>query len=167
MNTNQSIDLSEYTAGSTEPWTAQVVAVLAAAIGAQYIVETGTFEGKTTQMLHIHNPQANITTVELDRDRYEALVPLPGVNYINDDALAYLTKRIEPIDFIFIDDNHEFPHVAAEVRAAKRLLTRGGIICLHDVDGPFQLDLATPRGGINLHFRKIHVAGGLGIWQKP
>lgn len=184
-------DLRNYAAGSTEPWTAELVAALARAIDARRIIETGTFEGKTTALIAEACPDAEIHTVEahvgraydLDAGRLYGRLP-SNVKLHLGDALNFLFEwdagninisfddetRLSTnadVDFIFLDDDHSYNHVAAEVEAAKLLLRPGGLLVMHDVVGAFGLDKAVPSGGFVLELPLLHAAGGLGIWQKP
>ena len=66
--------------------------------------------------------------------------------------------------FVFLDDDHDAAHVREEIRLAKKLLRPGGIICVHDVVGPFGLgDVVREAGGIVVDTPRFHAAGGLGI----
>ena len=168
-----------YRAGGTEPWVANVVAALAAAVchgkGPEEatIIETGTFMGTTTAALH-GATNAFIVSVEADLQRWVAarkrLKELEDGNellVVNADALEFLHHR-EPAtaDFIFLDDDHTAAHVAQEITLAKRSLRPGGMIVVHDVVGPFGLDaVVLAAGGFILDFPRLHAGGGLGILQ--
>ena len=162
-----------YQEGSTEPWTQQLIVSLAKSIGATRILETGTFLGHTTLWLAL---ELKHLIISLDSDEKRAgeaadllhkdislLVP-PVI--IHADALDYLQKTNMPFDFAFLDDNHEAEHVDREIELLKPKMKKGGLICVHDVFGPFGLaGVVSKYHGFNLDLPKIHVGGGLGIIQ--
>ncbi len=176
--------LAFYRAGSTEPWTVAVLAALVRAKRPYYVLETGTFEGLTT--LHLFDAMndygaehgAILYTIEQDPVRYaqagqkfqavERQHAGTAIELLQGDALAFM-RNLAPasLDFIFLDDDHSAPHVKEELDEAARVLRPGGICCVHDVLGPFGLDvLVRMCGGIVLDLPRLHAAGGLGVLTK-
>ena len=175
-----------YRSGSTEPWTASVIGALIYAKRPKVVVETGTFEGKTTRIIHDALCQvgrdfgngALFVTIESDPERYEMMraeisaytndVGNIGIEFWQAEAIAALKKMgPESVDFIFLDDDHLMPHVADEMVEVKRVLRPGGICVVHDCVGAFGLGHLIRRlGGIVLDFPRLHPAGGLGVWTK-
>lgn len=153
-----------FSRGATEPWTAQVVAALAAGIGSGDVIETGTFLGTTTSFLADIKPKS-LRTVDISvaAGRIGDL----QCEYVLSDALAFLSSLPrESVDFAFIDDDHDAKHVDTEVALLLPAMRKGGIVCLHDVIGPFGLDAIVKKyDGYCLDLPRIHVAGGLGIIQ--
>ena len=163
--------LFAWRSGSCEPWTADVITAIAQALQPLTIVETGTFEGLTTERLATVQG-AHVYSIELDIDRYERakarFTGYPNVTISQGDALDALQSfEDESVDFIFLDDNHTSSHVASEILEAKRILKAGGVCVVHDVYGPFGLSsVVRLAGGICLPFVKLHAAGGLGVLVK-
>jgi len=177
--------LESYRSGSTEPWTADVVVAIARAIHASVVVETGTFEGKTTMALwdgmRDQNNLCELHTVESDKTRLHAahaaigahMEAHPGSSQCvvachGMDALEYLTGLPEgQADLVFVDDDHGKQHVRREVVAALRALRPRGVLCLHDVCGSFDLAaVVREHGGVVLDFPRLHTSGGLGVIVK-
>ena len=176
-------DPGTYLRGSTEPWVVDVLVALVAAHRPHFLLETGTFEATTTMRLldamstyaHIHG--SFLLTLESDPERAEAASALMAIRQVpmmvgcevrQADALEVL-RSLPPdsVDFCFIDDNHEIPHVAQEIPEVQRILQPGGIACFHDVVGPYWLGtLVRQAGGVALNFPRLHMAGGLGILTK-
>ena len=166
--------------GATEPWTVDIIVALAKAIRAQNILETGTFKGLTTMALW-ENLDRNgvIHTVEADLERAMAAaneLDQLGIQVYNQEALTFIEEWSgDPFDFVFLDDSHYPPHLAAELdalynptRPEEAKVTRGAIICVHDVIGPCGLDaVVKARHGYVLDLPLLHIGGGLGIIQVP
>jgi predicted O-methyltransferase YrrM len=172
--------LEAYKSGSTEPWTVEVLCALIRAKMPYTLVETGTFEGKTTrrfmEAMTSYAPRhgAHLWTVEGDKDRAEAAsamltaTMLPqgtAAQLVHADALAFLESVSAPmLDFVFLDDDHDAAHVRRELDVVLPKMRPGGIVAMHDVVGPFGLDrVCKSFGGIVLEFERLHIAGGLGL----
>lgn len=174
--------LAPYRSGSAEPWTAQLLGAFIRAKKPHVLVETGTFLGLTTAvMMDAMNTYgaehaSELYTVECDRERFEAaaaflsqrLSPsgLVRVNCVEGEALEFLRlDRLQgQVDFLFLDDDHSAEHVRAELQAAQGLMRPGGLICVHDVIGPFGLGAVVREfGGLVLDLPRLHAAGGLGV----
>ena len=79
---------------------------------------------------------------------------------------SYLHINKFPFDFAFLDDDHTASHVDREIELLKPRMKKGGLICVHDVMGPFGLGgVVSKYHGFNLDLPKIHAGGGLGIIQ--
>ncbi len=172
--------LAPWRSGSCEPWTVEILCALVSATKPQYLLETGTFEARTTLQLHYAAPAGNILiTIENDLQRCQggvlACAGYPNIRHHNDDALNFLsTYTGPPFDFVFLDDDHNAEHVAHEIdllydpTRAVQLVSPGAFICVHDVFGPFGLGaVVVARKGFLLDLPKLHAAGGLGILQVP
>lgn len=177
------MELDAYRAGSTEPWTADLLAALVRAQQPHVLIETGTFEGRTTALLlaamHCYAPihSSKLFTVESDLARVTAAQPMlqglirtsnVGCTIVHRDALAFLLEfPRSSADFIFLDDDHDAVHVEAELEATLGGLRVGGLCCVHDVVGPFGLDsVVRSFGGLVMDFPRLHAAGGLGLVVK-
>ena len=176
--------LDEYRAGSTEPWVAKVLAALVEAKKPQILVETGTFEAKTTfrlfgaMMSYAALHGSILFTVESDFDRFDRAQRLiaswpalasTGVQVIHEDAERFLTAGVlkKGVDFVFLDDDHTAEHVHREIALCAPLMRPGGIIAVHDVIGHFGLgEVVQSYGGILLDLPRLHVSGGLGLIVK-
>ena len=180
MLTQQSDPFADYRSGSTEPWTVNILCALVAATKPQYILETGTFEARTTLALHYAAPEGStLYTIEHDSRRccvaVHACAQYPRIKHYNDDAINFLKSfNGPPLDFVFLDDDHGPKHVAAELdllydpTREKQLVSPGALICVHDVFGPFGLGpVVAARKGLILDLPKLHAAGGLGVIQVP
>ena len=178
---------ADYRSGSTEPWTVELLAALVRAKRPHVLIETGTFEARTTvklvEAMETYGLEhgSMLYTLECDPERFQAaqcrlgqlqfeMLSKPhsgmvGVTLLDGDALTFLRERPAGFaDFIFVDDDHTQAHVEAELTECLRILRPGGIVCGHDVIGPFCLgELFTARGGIVLDLPRLHAAGGLGI----
>lgn len=175
--------LADFRSGSMEPWTVDVLCALVRAQRPHMLIETGTFEARTTRRLFeamnsygaMHG--SSLFTIESDvgfaTAAWETIAGFQTAYtvtalLVQADALAYLRSRPpEWADFIFLDDDHDQQHVYEELIEAKRVLCSGGICCIHDVVGPFKLDqVVRTHGGVVLDLPRLHVAGGLGIVTK-
>lgn len=127
----------------------------------QRIIEVGSWCGRSTRALALHTP-GDVFCVDRwkDLDGYE-----PQNQYRLKDAeqaLLSFTKNLseffpkgkihvyrypsleaakifgwyEPFDMVFLDGDHSYETVAAEIKAYKPLLTRGGLLCGHDIGFP-------------------------------
>lgn len=170
--------------GSTEPWTMQVVAALATAADASSVLEIGTYEGYgSAWLMHAlaslpsSSAGRTFTGLEIDetraaqtRSRLSTLYLPRHIDWriLTTSSLDFLTSPGPRYDFVWLDGDHDRNVVEKELEAlinGGRCLP-GGIICVHDVIGPFGLrSLVEEAGGYVLSFPKLHVAGGLGIIQ--
>ena len=182
MNESHTDPLAAYRSGSTEPDTVNILCALVEATKPKHLLETGTFLGMTTEELcWCMLPDSRMISLEVDKARWTdvflKLTPLlsPAVDFLNVDAIAFLSSYTgPPFDFVFLDDDHTAEHVAAELdllhnsATGHSLMSPGGLICVHDVIGPFGLGgVVTARHGFLLDLPRLHAAGGLGILQIP
>jgi len=163
------MSLDAYASGSTEPWAASVLATLIRLTRPARILELGTFQGMTTRAISSAAPDASVVTVDIEK-RFEGDLGA-NVTFREMDALTFLrTWGGPPFDFVFVDDDHSFGHVSAEIdflRHPEMTLTGpGSLIVLHDVIGPFGLDrIVHEHGGWIVELPLLHAAGGLGVIQ--
>jgi predicted O-methyltransferase YrrM len=172
--------LEVYKAGSCEPWTVEVLCALVRARMPHILIETGTFEGRTTLKLteamasYAQRHGSHLFTVECDKARADAFIPqlrqtlMPAgaaAELVHAEALAFFQSITSPmLDFVFLDDDHDPGHVRHELDVVMPLMRPGGIVAMHDVVGPFGLDrVCKSFGGVVLEFERLHIAGGLGI----
>lgn len=173
---------ADFRGGSTEPETVDVLCALVRALRPHALIETGTYEGRTTVKLldamssYSEHHGSMLVTVEFDRVRLEQAqqliynAPRPegsraNFTMIEGDALAWLsTQPDESVDFVFLDDDHTATHVGHEVREALRCLRPNGVLAMHDVIGPFGLaPIVRSHGGVCLPLTMLHAGGGLGL----
>src|SRR3990167_7241928 len=160
---------------------------LARIIDAKIIIETGYDAGYTTEALALTGAQI----VGLDNlSEYPGaetiaqpkLEKYSNITLLHDDALEYLKSReADSIDLIFIDDDHSEDHVKNEILEARRIVSAGGVIVLHDV---FMIPHIKVHANRILHgFDKILIPNispvtavtvpalmgncGMGIYMKP
>ena len=170
--------LADYRSGSLEPWSVEILCSVVRAMRPSVVIETGTYLGLTTKKLieamdfFRGEKQCRIFTVEMDRDRasaaWETLLHAgENCSLMVGDAIEFLATFKGQADIIFLDDDHTDKHVREEIRLALKILRPGGIIFVHDVVGPFELDKVVKEyGGVILELPRLHVAGGLGIITK-
>ena len=168
-------------AGSTEPWTLQVVSSLLIATAPVDVLEIGTFEGYGSawlcRALDTCGGLRKFTGVDVDTERALKTnnrlraMDLQNVelNIIADESIRFL-ERQEPFSyqFVWLDGDHNAAHVEEELSLLidRGVVGPGGMICMHDVDGPFGLGaVCEAAGGYVLRFPKLHVGGGLGVIQ--
>lgn len=156
-----------------------IVCAIAVALQPSMVIETGTFEGRTTgalfHALSRHGLPTTLVTVESDPRRSvaarEAGKDWAGsVNlrwYQMDAVDALMGFDAGSVDMVFLDDDHTATHVELELMETMRILRPGGVCLVHDVCGPFGLDRLVRRfGGVCLDLPRLHVAGGLGVIVK-
>ena len=171
---------ADWLAGSCEPWTVGIICSLIRAISPMHMLETGTFEAKTTLRMHCASGEGcTLISLESYKERWEEAstfcLDLDGVTVLNVEAVSYLLNyKGPPFDFVFLDDDHGADHVAMELdllynfATGEGLMAPGGIICVHDVCGPHRLGaVVVARHGFILSLPMLHVSGGLGIIQVP
>ncbi len=174
-----------YQPGTTEPWVAQLVCSLLVASGGRTVLETGGFMGTTSAWLALTLASmggGQLVVCEIDLDRAAAIrarfIALADdgalgssmkIGVREGDVLAYIPKiDDDSLDFVWLDDCHEQPHVAAEIEALWPKVKRGGLIVGHDIDEPCNLhEVFTAYGGYSIRLPKLGPAGGIGVIQKP
>lgn len=166
--------------GATEPWVGQLMAALLVARGGRDVLELGVQKGYTSVWLIDALQRMGGGTFRgydaeakyLERAKaHAALVPADAVTVTlelgrSPDCLHDLPP--DSLDFVFVDDDHDRAHVAAEVAALQPLMRPGGMICGHDVFGRYGLgDIFRAAGGHCLNTVPRVDSWGLGIWQRP
>ncbi len=170
----------DWIAGSTEPWTVDIISALIRAVSPLHLLETGTFEAKTTVRMHwASGEESKLTSLECVEEYWEKAsekcLDLKGVTILNVEAVDYLLNYKGPkFNFVFLDDDHGLDHVAMELdllynfATGKGLMAPGGIICIHDVCGNSGLGaVVVARHGFILNLPLLHRFGGLGLLQMP
>ena len=150
----------------TDPSQCMVLAGLAAMIGAETIVESGTYKGAATRALAEANPKARVWTADLVEYPEVADLP-PNTRFYHGDFMDMLTAIQQPINFAYIDasgaDNKQTRLRLTHSIAVADRLSPGGIICWDDTwtdwDGVKEI---REFAQINLLAQK-----GLSIYQKP
>ena len=166
--------------GCTEPWIAQVVASLLVASGGKTVLETGAFQGTTTAWLALALQSmggGHLIACDIDAERANAVwsrlasLPIPNVRWATfaTDVLDYIRSLDTAVlDFVWLDDDHQKPHVQDEINALWPKMRGGGLIVFHDVFGSVDLQsVVRANGGYCLDLPKLGPAGGLGLIQVP
>jgi predicted O-methyltransferase YrrM len=171
-------ELGNYCTGCTEPWNVEILAALLKASLARTVLECGGYLGTTSAWLAMTLQQMgggtlHVAELEADRalmcDKRLSELPIPDVTWRvwQDDVFNVIAAQPdESIDFAWVDDCHEKPHVDRELAALIPKMRRGGLITGHDVIGSCDLqEIFTKYGGYALDFPKLGTAGGIGILQ--
>jgi len=138
------MELADYQSGSTEPWTANIVADIAAAVCVAddnpALLETGTFMGYTTENIYrtlfkARYPDAKGCFHTIDSGESSGR----GVTFPHDterlkvhvgDALEFIQNFSGKFNFVFLDDDHTKQHVNLELAAllgsSATKMTKGG-----------------------------------------
>lgn len=133
------------------------------------IVEIGTAEGATARLMRDASATRNVEiyTVDVAPSRIaRASLEGSGVHIVGrpseDYAKAWSADVNRPIDFLFIDGNHDLEHVVSDWNAWTPHLKPGARVAFHDFDPP-------RRGGL-AHFA-VRICGetvrGLGKLEDP
>lgn len=172
-----------YQPGTTEPWVAQLVCSLLVASGGNVVLETGGFQGTTSAWLALTLQQMGdgfLHVCEIDTARANIIGTRLGELFMagmdvaytvyGEDVMQVIHNDIadDSLDFVWLDDDHEQAHVAAEIDALWPKMKRGGLIVGHDIDEPCNLhEVFTAYGGYSIRLPKLGPAGGIGVIQKP
>ena len=164
------VQLAPYVSGSAEPWGVSTIIGLMFVARPMRVLELGTFMGLTTKALaDALTPEQTLTTVEIDTSRFMNAKRHVGeranVTHLQADAIAFLRAcDVGAFDFAFVDDDHTYVHVAAEIVELKRILPKDSLIVMHDVVGDFGLgDLVRVHGGVIIDLPILHNNGALGV----
>lgn len=170
----------ESPAGNTEPWITNLVVALLKASGARTVLETGAFQGATSEELlrALEAMDGGVLTIcEIDPARAEAVdARLREVEW-EDSKVNWVVRCMDARDvirslapqslgFAFIDDDHQKAHVAEEIELLLPKMLPGGLLVFHDVYGVCDLqEVVAAYGGFSLDLPRAGPAGGLGIIQ--
>lgn len=170
--------LGNYLTGCTEPWVVEILAALLKASNAKTVLECGGYLGTTSAWLAMTLQSMGGGTfhiAELEEERAAACdkrlseLPIDKVLWRvwHDDVFQVIAQMPdESLDFVWVDDRHEKPHVDREITALLPKMARKGIITGHDVWGTCDLqEIFVKHGGYALDFPMLGLAGGIGILQ--
>ena len=167
-------------AGNTEPWITNLVVALLKASGARTVLETGAFQGATSEELlfALGELEGGVLTIcEIDPARAEAVdARLRDAECENSDVhwvvrcmdARDVIRSLAPqsLGFVFLDDDHQKSHVAEEIELLLPKMLPGGLLVFHDVYGVCDLqEVVAAYGGYSLDLPRAGPAGGLGIIQ--
>jgi len=184
-----------YPAGATEPWITDLVAGFVTASGHRTVLETGGFQGHTSQaLLQVlwMMGGGDLTVCELDPLRasqieqrllgsgigkhlelaadwtgQQEILEGPKWRVRNEDALSVIRSLPDAwLGVAWVDDDHGKQHVWDEIDALMPKMATNGIILLHDVYGVTDLqEIVSVFKGYSLDLPRNGPAGGLGIIQ--
>ena len=168
-----------YPAGATESWVTDLVAGFVTASGHRRVLETGGFQGHTSQaLLQVlwMMGGGDLTVCELDPVRASQVEQrLLGLGLDqrvdwrvrNEDALSVIRSLPDAwLGVAWVDDDHGKQHVWDEIDALMPKMATNGIILLHDVYGVTDLqEIVGLFKGYSLDLPRNGPAGGLGIIQ--
>lgn len=117
------------------------------------ILEIGTFDGKTSQILSLLFPYSIIDTIDLPfnsdlfinsynrnknfmefaKKRNERISRIKNINFIEINSLLLTNFEALQYDLIWVDGAHGYPVVVADIVNAYRLLKVNGILMVDDV----------------------------------
>lgn len=133
------------------PETAQFLKVLIQHKKPSRILEIGTGIGYSAILLALANPQAKVTTIEIDEDRHERALQnfkRAGIDQritaLRGDASEVLPKLKGSFDFIFMDAaKGQYPEFFARVWP---LLESGGLLVIDNIFlGGWVIDMTWPK----------------------
>lgn len=122
---------------ATETEVTMLVAAMVRAVRPDFVLETGTYKGHTTDAIAdvLIDTDATIATIELDYSRWFAAHDLfsgdPNVTVIEGSSLDYIPSQ--PIDFAWFDSGIEIRE--AEFRHFRPFMHRRTVVGFHDT-GP-------------------------------
>jgi hypothetical protein len=144
----------------TQLWTeeAEILSGFAASVPEHgTIVEIGTADGGTSALLQRASAGRDVTIFTVDPDPSPAAVEFhrnTGVNVVRQPSAAfaadYASAIGRPIDFLFIDGNHDLEHVVEDWNLWAPLVRHGGVVAFHDFD---------PRDRGGLAHLAVRIAG--------
>jgi len=125
------------------PWESETeVGNLLAAIiklaGFKSVLDLGTLEGKTTDlMLQALPADGTLTTVDIQDHRSDTFKEIcdidSRVKYIIGDSIKTCTKlKGQKFDLVYIDTVHEYSYALPEFKAIEQLINAGSVLAYHD-----------------------------------
>jgi predicted O-methyltransferase YrrM len=174
-------DWEDHEPGATEPWVTDLACAFVRAIGAKCVLETGSFIGLTSLAL-LKTLEAlgggDLICGEIDRDRasiartrlacWQTMVRGKARFDVVEGDVLDLIKMLpdSSVDAVWLDDNHEKPHVRREIQMLWPKVRVGGLILLHDVYGVCDLwTVVEEFGGYSVQMPRMGPAGSIGIIQ--
>lgn len=121
------------------------------------ILNIGVEYGASLYCLAAGNPQAKISGVDVDLSKFVASLDLPPLELIEQSSADLVKHWRKAIDLLFIDGDHTFAGVTADLGFAKRV-GPGGFVLLHDC----YLD----DGSLTPHVNALEVNQALEAWLK-
>jgi predicted O-methyltransferase YrrM len=115
-------------------WMGRSTSALAANVGSGLVVAVDTWRGSAEHAVTLAARSDGWLLSEFRRNTKGLPVmpvPLPSL-----DAAFLLAKTTMRFDLIFVDANHSYEAVKADILAWTPLLADGGILCGHDYDPP-------------------------------
>lgn len=149
---------------------------------AEYIVEIGTYMGRSAYTMLVAAPKAHLWCIdpfmvegtrkcvdyflrhEIATGRCEVIQKYTG------EGCSQLAHMSGKIDFIFIDDGHSYADVTKDITCSMPLLRSGGVMCGHDYESK---EVGLPDNAVTQavkHMLPDYTWPGLGHiweWQKP
>ena len=124
-----------------DPWEASYLYLLATH-ATQGIVEIGRLRGGSTFMLACANARVPIWSIDVDPRDDELLLSLMKENDVGrnvellvGDSQTEAFREIKAFDVLFVDGDHSYEGVSADLRAFVPRLAPGGHLLLHDSYG--------------------------------
>ena len=132
VDTNQTLPLDQYLSHRVR------MRSLVIGLHAQVVVELGTAMGRSTRIWAdaLEDTGGHCWTVDIapPLDNWLATYPLAHrITTIQQDALKVTWETSQPIDVLYIDDAHTYPHVLYELRHWAPWVRAGGRILLDDI----------------------------------
>lgn len=118
------------------------LAYLARHLNPALIFEIGTFVGRTTRLLALNSPDScRIVTLDLPQasvahtvgEAFAGATEAGKIVQLYGDSVTFdFSPWYSKCDFVWVDACHDYEHVAADTKAALRLVRPGGWIAWHD-----------------------------------
>ena len=117
------------------------------------IFEIGTFQGSTTRNLARNNPQARITTLDVDTESFhldgEAPETLARITRLRAHSWTFDYSG-ENADLVFVDGGHDGPTVKCDTASALKIVSGRGAIVWHDYRNPAYPELTAYLESLDL-----------------
>ena len=113
-------------------WLRQMAAEAVTDFGAPVIVNIGIFRGATMYCLRAGAPKARLVGIDTIYPQGKKLDPEMRAEVIVGDS-GKLWKTFEgPVHLLFVDGDHSYPGVKADIAGWTPKIVPGGVICFHD-----------------------------------